>query len=127
VVASSGVFPWTLTMPAGSLQEWLFTFTVPSTGAPFPIITSPWSYVVRPTATDTGPALIEITTVLGAEGQVVVTSTASVSSAQLNLTPAATVNLTPGEYAHALWMDQGTSAAYTWFTGNLIIVGNPQP
>jgi hypothetical protein len=114
-------------MPIGSLQEWLFTFTVPSTGAPFPIVVAPWTYVVRTNATDTGPALIEITTTLGAEGQVVVTSTASVSSAQINLTPAATVSLGPGNYSHALWMDQGTSAAYTWFTGNLVLVGNPQP
>jgi hypothetical protein len=114
-------------MPIGSLQEWLFTFTVPSTGAPFPIVVSPWTYVCRTTATDTGPALIEVTTTLGAEGQVVVTSTASVSSAQLNLTPAATVSLAPGNYFHSLWMQPSTSSAYTWWTGNLVLVGNPQP
>jgi hypothetical protein len=127
VTNSSGVFPWTLTIPAGSLQEWLFTFTIPSTGVPFPIVTAPWEYVVRSTATDLSSPLIYITTNASAQGQIVVTSTAQVSSAQVNLTPAATVGLAPGEYAHTLWMDPGTPSAYTWFTGNLLIVGNAQP
>jgi hypothetical protein len=116
-------------MPIGSLQEWLFTFTVPSTGAPFPITGATWEYVARPTATDlTVPPLIDITVTAGSQGQLVVTSTASVSSVQLNMAPAATLSLTPGTYAQSLWMNPGnTSAQYTWLTGNLILVGNPQP
>lgn len=124
---SSGVVPWNLTMPAGSLQEWLFTFTIPSTGAPYPISGATWEYVARVTATDTGAPLIGITTSSGAQGQLVVTQTATVSSVQINFTRDATATLAPQEYAHALWMNPGTEDQFTWFTGSLIVTGNPQP
>jgi hypothetical protein len=117
-------------MPAGTLTEWLFTFTQPATGLPYPFpVGATWEYVARLTATDlTVPPLIDVTTTVGSQGQLVVTSTAAVSSVQLNLAPAATVNLTPGEYAHALWMQPGNGvSAFTWWTGSLTIVGNAQP
>jgi hypothetical protein len=114
-------------MPGGSLQEWLFTFSVRSTGAPYPIDPTAWEYVVRETATTPGSPLISVTPAPGAQGQLVVTSTATVSSVQVSLTPAATAALAPQEYSHSLWMQPGTGSAYTWLTGSLIVVGNPQP
>lgn len=125
---STAVNPWNLTMPAGTLTEWLFTLTLPGSGLPYPISTFTWQYVARLTATDlTIPPLIDVGTTVGSQGQLVVTSTATVSSVQINLAPAATENLTPGEYFHTLWSNPGTVSQFTWFTGTLLIVGNPQP
>jgi hypothetical protein len=116
-------------MPAGSLTEWTFTFTTTAPGGttPYPIPGSTWEYVVRSTATDTGSPLIDITTTPNSQGSLTVTSTATLSQVLLALAPAATVNLAPGTYYQTLWMDPGTSTAFTWLTGNLFIDGNPQP
>jgi hypothetical protein len=129
---SSSVTPWSLTMAAGSLQQYNFTFTEvsPATGQliPYPISGATWEYVARTSPTDlTSPPLIDITTASTSAGQIVVTSTAAVSQAQLTILPAATVSLAPGTYAHTLWMNPGSSSAFTWVTGQLIIAGNPQP
>lgn len=131
MVASSAVLPWTLTMPAGSLEQWTFTFTTidATTGqsVPYPIIGATWEYVARVSAADTGTPLVSVTATPNAQGNIVVTSTATLSQIQLTLNPAATASLAPQEYWHTLWMQPGTASAYTWVTGNLIIVGNPQP
>lgn len=126
---SSSVNPWTLRMPAGSLQQWLFTFTTTAPGGttPYPITGATWQYVARPSAADlTSPPLIDITTVPSAGGEIVVTSTASLSQVQLNILPAATASL-DGTYFHTLWMNPGTSSAFSWVTGLLIAEANPQP
>jgi hypothetical protein len=132
MVTSTAVMPWTLTMPAGSLEQWLFTFTTInlSTGQsiPYPISGATWEYICRTNATDLTPGgIFTITTSATTYGQLVVTSSATLSTVQLTINPAATVSLVPQTYAHTLWMNQSTSTAYTWVTGNLIIVGNPQP
>jgi hypothetical protein len=132
VTTSTAVMPWTLTMPAGSLEQWLFTFTTinVSTGqsVPYPISGATWEYVARNSATDTSPGgLFSITTTPNSFGVLTVTSSATVSQVQLTINPAATVNLVPQTYYHTLWMNPSTVNAYTWVTGNLIIAGNPQP
>jgi len=119
-------------MPAGSLQEWAFTFTVagPFYGppAPYPITGATWEYVVRSTATSSGSPLFSITTTSSANGLITATSTASLSQVLLAVYPPATASLTPGSYSHALWMDPGNStAAFTWVTGQMVVQGNPQP
>lgn len=126
---SSSVQQWTLRMPAGSLQQWNTTFTTTAPGGttPYSISASTWEYVVRSTATDTGSPLIDITTSVNSQGLLTVTATATLSQVLLTMNPAATATLTPGTYWHALWQNPGTSAAVTWWTGNLLIEGNPQP
>lgn len=129
---STAVSPWTLTMPAGSLEQWNFTFSSinQATGQsiPYPIAGATWEYICRTNATDTTPGgLFLITTTPSTYGQLVVTSTAILSQVQLTINPVATVNMVPQTYSHTMWMNPGTTSAYTWITGNLIIVGNPQP
>lgn len=129
---ASGVNAWTLRMPAGSLQQWLFTMTTaaPPGNVPYPISgATGWEYIVRTSATDTTPGgVVSITTTVGTPGVLTVTGTALQSSVLLDMYPAATATLAPGTYFHALWESPGTPAqAYAWFTGSLIIEGNPQP
>ena len=116
-------------MAAGSLQQWTFTFTqpLPASDPPYPITGATWQYVARTSATDLSTPLIGITTTPGPAGLITVTDSASVSSVLLDIYPEATASLTPGTYAHGLWMNPGTNSAVTWFTGSLIIEGNPQP
>lgn len=116
-------------MAAGSLQQWTFAFTqpLPASDPPYPITDATWEYVARTSATDLSTPLIDITTTANSAGLITVTSTSSVSSILLDIYPAATASLTPGTYFHALWMNPGTNSAVTWFTGSLIIEGNPQP
>ncbi len=116
---------WTLEMGYGSLQEWLFTFTYPSTGALFPISGFTWEYVVRATGTSTGGALISVTPSANSQG--VLTVGTAASTVLLTLYPAATQSLATGQYAQALWTNPGLDTAYTWFAGPLILNGNPQP
>ena len=121
---------WTLRMPAGSLQQFQFTFTEPAPAStpPYPIAGATWEYVARVSPTDlTVPPLIKITTTPSAAGLLTVTSTAVLSQVLLQMYPAATATLTPGTYSHALWMDAGMASAFSWFTGLLLIDGNPQP
>jgi hypothetical protein len=130
VTNSSSVNAWTLRMPAGSLQQWLFgmTTTAPGGTTPYPISGSTWEYVCRTSATDlTVPPLIEITTTVSAAGILQVTSTSTTSSVLLEMYPAATAAVTPGTYFHALYQNPGTNTAFAWMTGPLIVEGNPQP
>jgi hypothetical protein len=128
---SSSVLPWALTMPAGSLQQWQFSFTTLAAAGPtqpYPVTGATWEYVARPTATDLSvPPLISLTTAETASGVLVVTATATVSQVLLQIYPPATAGLN-GEYFHALWMWPGNgTSAFTWVTGPLIVQGNPQP
>jgi hypothetical protein len=129
VTVSNAVTPWTLQMPAGSQQQWDFVFTTTNenTGqsSPYSISGARWWDALQTTAT--GSQLFNVTTSATSYGQLVVTSSASLSQVQLTINPAATSTLTPNVYAHALWMNPGTVTAFTWLTGNLIVVGNPQP
>lgn len=131
MAVSNAVLPWQLTMPAGSEEQWTFTFTTISTAGqsvPYPIAGATWEYIVRSSATDTTPGgIFSVTTTPNAAGNIVVTSTATLSQIQLTLNPAATVALPPQEYFHTLWMNPNTTNAYTWVTGTLSVVGNPQP
>ena len=127
---SSSVLPWTLTMPAGSLQQWVFTFTTPAAAGPpvpYPITGYTWEYVARTTAADLGTPLISLTTTPTANGVLAVTATATLSQVLLEIYPPATAAL-DGNFAHSLWMQPGNpAAAFTWFTGALNVAGNPQP
>jgi hypothetical protein len=132
VPVSSSVIPWSLTLPAGSLQQWTFTFTVISqtTGqqVPYPLTgVTGWEFVVRPVQTDlTVPPLISITTIPSLEGQLVITSTATLSTAQLTITPSATVSLN-GEYWSSLWMNPNTTSAFSWVSGPFVVAATAQP
>jgi hypothetical protein len=126
VTLSSTPQTWTLEMPYGSLQEYLFTFTYPSTGALFPITGMTWEFVVRATGTSSGSPLISVTPSANSQG--VLTVSTAASTVQLTLYPAATQSLATGQYALALWMNPGIAdTAYTWLSGPLILQGNPQP
>jgi hypothetical protein len=129
VTNSSSVLPWTLLMPAGSAQNWTFSFTTTAPGGvtPYSISATAWEYVVRSSATDMGTPLVKLTPTAGTNGVLTVTSTATVSSVEIEMFPVATAALTPGAYFHALWEYPSTTTAVTWATGNLIVQGNPQP
>ena len=128
---SSSVQPWALTMPLGSLQQWLFTLTtvnaITGQSAPYPIAGATWEYCVRVNATDGGTAPISFGTTPTAQGALVVTATASVSSVQLNLYPAATQGLSPSTMSQALWANPGSGSAIAWLSGPLILQATPQP
>ena len=128
---SSSVQPWALTMPQGSLQQWLFQFTtvnaITGQSAPYPIAGSSWEYVVRATPSAAGTALISFGTAATSQGVLVVTATAALSTVQLNMYPAATQGLAPDTYSAALWMNPSSGSAITWATGPLVVAGNPQP
>lgn len=119
---------WQLRMPAGSLQQWQFTFTTPAPGStpPYPISGATFEYVVRTSQSDLGTPVIDITATPSSFGLIVVTSTAALSQVLLDIYPAATASLS-GTYFHALWMNPGGSSALTWFTGLFLVDGNPQP
>ena len=129
MTVSNSVATWTLQMPQGSLEEYTFTFLQPGpfSTIPYPISGATWQYVVRPAPTDESAPLIDITTASTSEGQITVTSTATLSQVLLTILPAATQPLAPGTYYHTLWMNPDTNAAYAWLTGLLQIEGNPQP
>jgi hypothetical protein len=127
---SVSTITWSLRMPAGSVQNWTFVLTTTAPGGvtPWPITGATWEYVARTAATDlTIPPLIELTTTAGSQGVLTVTNTSATSSVAMDMYPAATATVTPGTYYHALWMNPSTAEAFCWFTGNLLIEGNPQP
>ena len=128
---SSSVQPWALTMPLGSLQQWLFTFTtvnsITGQSVPYPIAGASWEYVVRATPTSGGTALISFGTAATSQGVLVVTASPSVSSVQLNLYPAATQGLSPSTMSQALWANPGSGSAIAWLSGPLILQATPQP
>lgn len=116
-------------MPAGSLQQWTFTFTVASASGPatpYPIGGATWEYVARTSPGDLGTPLIDITTTPTSAGVITVTFTSVLAQVLLTIYPAATAGLN-GSYSHSLWMDPGTPSALTWCTGSLLVDGNPQP
>jgi len=117
-------------MPAGSAQEWAFTLNAAPTGGytpPWPIPDdTTWEYVVRTSPTDVSSPLIEVTTTSSSAGVIAVTSTSLLSQVLLTIAAPATAAL-DGTYYHTLWMNPGTSGAYSWVTGVLIVAGNPQP
>jgi hypothetical protein len=125
VANSSGPQTWNLTLGYGSLQEFLFTFTYPSTGVLYPISGLTWEYVARTSGTATGSPLFSVTTTPSASG--VLTVDTAASTVQLTLYPAATQSVATGDYVHALWSDPGTDTAYTWLSGAFLLQGNPQP
>jgi hypothetical protein len=127
VPLTNAVPGWTLVMPAGTAQLWNFIFTTVSDGDPYPISGATWEYVVRASPGSGGSPLIEVTTIAGPGGVLTVTATTALSQVQMDLYPSATVSLAPGSYYHALWMNPGTSAAYSWFTGLLQIEAASQP
>ena len=116
---------WTLEMGYGSLQEYLFTFSYPSTGVLYDISGLTWEFVVRATGTSTGSPLISVTPTPNSQGALTVSTAAS--TVQLTLYPAATQSLAPGQYALSLWSNPGLASAYTWLSGPLVLQGNPQP
>lgn len=125
----STVPQYTLSMPAGSVQELACTFidNGPAVVTPWPITGFTWEYVVRESAAPGAALVFEITTTVSVSGLITITDTASVSQALLSVYPAATSSLTPGTYFHALWSNPGLDSAYSWFSGALLVNGNPQP
>ena len=114
---------WTLEMPVGSLAEYLFTFTYPSTGALYPITGATWQYVAQSAA---GSQVISVTPSANSQG--ILTVGTAASTVQLNLYPPATQSLAAGNYTHALWMNPDSSTgAFCWFDGALILGSTPQP
>lgn len=127
---SNSVQQWNLRMIAGSIQQWVFTFTTTAPGGvtPYEITGAGWEYVIRlPGDDSTGTPVLSLTTTPGVNGQLVVTNTASLSAVLLDMYPAATVALAPGTYQHALYIYPGASNQYAWVTGSLILEGAPQP
>jgi hypothetical protein len=133
VANSSSVQPWALTMPIGSLQQWLFEFTtvnsITGQSVPYPIAGATWEYVVRVNATDGGSAPISFGTTPTTQGVLVVTpgSGSTASTVQLNLYPAATQSLTPQTMNAAMWANPNSGSAICWFSGPLILQATSQP
>lgn len=127
MAVSNAVNNYTLQMPAGSEVSQGFTFTAayPTYTIPYPLEATEWEYVVRATPTSGGSPLISVTTTANSQGALTVTVGSGL--VVLTLLPAATASLAPGPYYHALWEYPGTSSAFTWWTGLLIVEGNPQP
>lgn len=124
-VTSASTQQWNLQVPAGALQEWVFTFTA-ADGSLFPLDGHTWEYVARTSPTDTGTPVVKLTTVAGSQG--VLTVDVAASAVKFTLYPAATADLAPAAFHHALWMDPGDPvSAYPWLAGALQVVGNPQP
>ena len=121
---TSAVPVWNLVMPLGAAQVWNFVFTQTANGQPYPITGSAWEYVARTAA---GAELFTLTTSAGSNGLLTVTTTSALSQVQMDLYPAATQDLSPGQYLHALWQNPGTDGAYPWFSGSLQIAEAAQP
>jgi hypothetical protein len=114
---------WNLSTGQGSAAEYAFTLTTPA-GAPYPVGGTTWEYVVRPNA-GSGAALFSVTLTPTSNGSLTVTTPPSQVTLLLN--PAATAGLGAGPYQHALWMNPGTTSAYLWLTGQLLVNLVPQP
>lgn len=130
VAFTDAVPQWTLNMPAGSLQQWTLTLTspAPASSPPYPIPGgATWEYVVRATAVSSGSPLFSVTATVSASGLITVTSSAVLSQVLLAVYPAATSGLTPGSYAHALWLNPGTATAVCVFAGLLTVEPAAQP
>ena len=113
-------------MAAGSLQQWTLTLTSDDDGIviPYPVAGATWEYVAS--ATVTGPQLFTVTPAGSASGVITVTATDTLSQVLLEIYPAATVALS-GTYAHALWMNPGTTSALAVAEGPLQVAEIPQP
>jgi len=116
---------WNWQIPAGAESGANFQIQNPD-GTPYPISGATWEYVVRSAAAGGLALEFSVTTTVNASGLLTVT-TSPTSNVALTLYPAATVNLSPGAYAHALWMNPGTSAAMLWVTGTLTVTAVAQP
>jgi hypothetical protein len=126
VSQSNSITPWTLNMPAGSLQQWTFTLTTTGTADPYPVAGATWEYVVRQSATSSGAPLFSVTAAASVQGVITVTATSVLSQVLLEIFPAASVRL-QGVYAHALWMNPGTPGALAVAGGTLHVAAAPQP
>lgn len=124
---TNAVPTWTLVMPQGSAQLWNFVFTEVASGDPFPISGSTWEYVVRSASGVSAPLVFMLTTTVTIYGVLTVTETSSLSQVQMDMYPDATSSLAPGAYYHALWMNPGTTGAYSWFLGLLQVEASPGP
>lgn len=109
--------PNQINFAAAAGSQWQQTFTITdSTGAAVDLTGLTWEFVIRPTATDTtSPALVQITTTSGSQGQITVTPLTGVVT--VTLTPAATSPLSKGARPYALWSNPGTTTATCWVEG----------
>lgn len=119
----TGRVDWPVSMDVGTSRQ--FTFGLAALdGTPYPVDSATWEYVVR---SEAGTEVIDITTTPTSEGKIVVTTADDFSDVTLTLNPAATVDLDPGTYEQALWMNPGTVNAYVWAAGSLQLNFVPQP
>lgn len=96
--------------PAGS--QWAQTFRMPDTD----ITGLTWQFTIRTHATDTGqPALVEVTTTVGAQGWITVDTVAR--TVQVVLAAAATAALGKGARPYVLWANPGTGQDTAWVEG----------
>lgn len=117
--------PWDLKLPRGGQQSVKFALKEANGITPFPIIGKSFKYTVRANAADTGAPLIGITAAQTSQGQLSVD--VAKSTVTLSLLSAATVDLTPGVYYHAFWMDPLQTTQFNWFSGKLLIDPASQP
>lgn len=124
VTSQQAPVAWTLRTPSGSVAEYSVTLELVD-GSPYPVDGATWEYVVRPPLFQSGEPLFSVTTTANSSGLITVeTSPATVVS--LTLYPAATVMLA-GAYRHGLWMNPGTTGAFSWLTGSLQVTPAAQP
>lgn len=117
--------PWDLRLPQGGQQTVKFLLKQANGITPYDITGRTFEYVVRADPTDTGSPLVQITTALTTQGQLVVDT--AKSSVSLNLLSAATAGLSPETYYHAFWMDPGQPSAFNWFAGKFFVDPASQP
>ena len=114
---------WSTTVGQGSTATWQFAFQN-ADGTPYNISGFTWEYVIR---SERGTRVdIPITTTPSANGVLTVTTGAQ-SLVTLLLRPVATAALPGGPYIHALWSNPGSTDAFCWFTGGLVVQALPQP
>lgn len=115
---------WNWQVPLGGEQNALLTFT--QNGTPYDLTGLAWEYVVRGPAGSAGDAILfTLTTTPSANGVLTVDTVAD--TVTITLYAAATANLSPGPYRHALWSNPGQPSATPWVSGNFQVISVPQP
>jgi hypothetical protein len=117
--------PWDLKLPRGGQQSIKFAMKLANGIAPYPVVGKSFKYVIRTDPTEDGVPLVGITEALTSQGQLTVDTVKS--TVTMSILAAATADLTPGVYYHALWMDPLMSTQFDWFVGKFILEPASQP
>jgi hypothetical protein len=116
---------WDMKLPRGGQQSVKFALKTADGITPYPIVGKSFKYAVRNDPEDEGSPLIGITSASTSQGQLTVDT--DKSTVTLSMLAAATADLAPGVYYHALWMDPLMTTQFDWFVGKFILQPATQP